>query len=131
MRWALRALKMADKMSALPATALPFESAPHRIAWHSRLHLLAPSARRYPVLPPLRVFWWNAARYVRRHKLLALANVLGIALGIAVYLAIRIANESANRAFEDSVDLVAGRAHLEIRGDVDETLWPEIARQPD
>jgi len=83
------------------------------------------------VLPPFRVFWWNAARYVRRHRLLALANILGIALGIAVYLAIRIANESASRAFAASVDLVAGRAHLEIRGDVDERLWPEVARQPD
>ncbi len=83
------------------------------------------------MLPPLQVFWWNAARYVRRHKLLALANVLGIALGIAVYLAIRIANESANRSFEASVDLVAGRAHLEIRGDVDERLWPEIEHQPE
>src|SRR5688572_2539982 len=76
--------------------------------------------------PLLRVFWWNTARYVRRHRLLALANVLGIALGIAVYLAIRIANESANRSFASSVDLVAGRAHLEIRGDVDERIWPEV-----
>src|SRR5436190_22886605 len=83
------------------------------------------------MLPPLRVFWWNAARYVRRHQLLALANIFGIALGIAVYLAIRIANESATRSFEASVDLVAGRAHLEIRGDVDERLWPEITRQPE
>ncbi len=77
-----------------------------------------------------RIFWWNVARYARRHRLLALFNVLSIALGIAVYLAIRIANESATRAFRGSVDLVAGKAHLEIRGDVDETLWPEVARQP-
>lgn len=81
-------------------------------------------------MPPFRVFWWNAARYVRRHPLLALANVLGIALGIAVYLAIRIANESANRSFEAGVDLIAGRAHLEIRGDVDEQLWPQVDAHP-
>ncbi|MEQ1852405.1 MAG: ABC transporter permease, partial [Chthoniobacteraceae bacterium] len=78
----------------------------------------------------VRIFWWNASRYVRRHRLLALFNVLSIALGIAVYLAIRIANESATRSFEAGVDLVAGRAHLEIRGDVDERLWPEIEREP-
>ncbi len=78
----------------------------------------------------IRIFWWNVARTVRRHRLLALFNVLSIALGIAVFLAIRIANESATRAFSASVDLVAGKAHLEVRGDVDELLWPEIARQP-
>jgi len=78
----------------------------------------------------LRIFWWNVARYVRRHRVLAILNVLSIALGIAVYLAIRIANESATRAFRGGVDLVAGKAHLEIRGDVDEQLWPEVARQP-
>src|SRR5207302_9901903 len=60
----------------------------------------------------------------------ALFNVLSIALGIAVYLAIRIANESATRAFTGAVDLVAGKAHLEIRGDVDEMLWPQVERVP-
>jgi putative ABC transport system permease protein len=78
----------------------------------------------------LRVFWWSVARHVRRHRMLALFNVLSIALGIAVYLAIRIANESATRAFAAGVDLVAGKSHLEIRGDVDETLWPKVERVP-
>ncbi len=83
------------------------------------------------MIPPfIRIFWWNVARTVRRHRLLALFNVLSIALGIAVYLAIRIANESATRAFAAGVDLVAGKSHLEIRGDVDETLWPKVARVP-
>ena len=82
-------------------------------------------------MPPfLRIFWWNVARYVRRHRVLALFNVLSIALGIAVYLAIRIANESATKAFAAGVDLVAGKAHLEVRGDVDETQWPKVARVP-
>ena len=78
----------------------------------------------------LRIFWWHIARTAGRHRMLAVCNVLSIALGISVYLAIRIANDSATRAFAASVDLVAGRAHLELRGDIDETLWPEIARQP-
>ena len=61
-----------------------------------------------------------------RHPLLGLLNVLSIGLGIAVFLAIQIANQSANRSFAAGVDLVAGKAHLEIRGDVDETLWPKL-----
>lgn len=77
-----------------------------------------------------RLFVWHVVRYVRRHRLLALLNVLSVALGIAVWLAIQIANRSANESFSAGVDLVAGRAHLEVRGDLDETLWPEIARAP-
>ena len=77
-----------------------------------------------------RIFWWHVARNLRRHPLLAALNVLSIALGIAVYLAIQIANHSANRSFAATVDLVAGKAHLEIRGDLDENLWPDITRQP-
>ena len=76
-----------------------------------------------------RLFWQHVIRDVGRHRLLALLNVLSIALGVAVYLAIQIANENANRAFAASVDLVAGKAHLEIRGDVPETLWPEVEKQ--
>ncbi len=82
--------------------------------------------RHFPLL-----FWWQAVRDLRRHPLLAILNVLSVALGIAVYLAIQIANGSANRAFAASVDLVAGRAHLEVRGNVDETLWPKLAAHPE
>lgn len=78
----------------------------------------------------LQIFWWLVARYVRRHRMLALLNVLSIALGIAVYLAIQIANESATKSFAASVDMVAGKAHVEIRADIDETLWPKIERVP-
>ena len=77
-----------------------------------------------------RLFLWHVVRYLRRHPLLALLNLLSVALGIAVYLAIQIANTSANRSFAAAVDLVAGKSHLEVRGDVDETLWPLLARQP-
>lgn len=79
----------------------------------------------------IRLFWWQIARAARRHRLLVLCNVLSLALGIAVYLAIRIANDSATRAFSATVDLVAGRAHLEVRGDVDETIWPVLEKQPE
>ncbi len=76
------------------------------------------------------IFRWHVLRYAARHKLLGALNVLSVALGIAVYLAIQIANHSANESFSASVDLVAGKAHLEIRGDIDETLWPQVSRTP-
>ena len=76
------------------------------------------------------IFVWHVVRHLRRHPFLALLNVLSVALGIAVYLAIQIANHSANRSFAAGIDLVAGKAHLEVRGDVDEMLWPRLAREP-
>src|SRR5688572_33199210 len=78
----------------------------------------------------LHLFSWHVVRHLRRHPFLALLNVLSVALGIAVYLAIQIANHSANRSFAAAVDLVAGKTHLEVRGEVDETLWPLLGRQP-
>ncbi len=77
-----------------------------------------------------RIFAWHVLRNLRRHRLLAALNILSVALGIAVYLAIQIANHSANRSFAAGIDLVAGKSHLEVRGDVDETLWPVLAKQP-
>ena len=77
-----------------------------------------------------RIFLWHAVRHLQRHPLLAALNVLSVALGVAVYLAIQIANHSAHRSFAAGIDLVAGKAQLEVRGDVDETLWPVLARQP-
>ncbi|MEQ1862691.1 MAG: FtsX-like permease family protein, partial [Chthoniobacteraceae bacterium] len=76
------------------------------------------------------IFRWHVLRYTARHKLLAALNVLSVALGIAVYLAIQIANHSSNESFAAGVDLVAGKAHLEVRGDIDETLWPRLAQAP-
>jgi putative ABC transport system permease protein len=77
-----------------------------------------------------RIFLWHVVRHLQRHRLLAALNVLSVALGVAVYLAIQIANHSAHRSFAAGIDLVAGKAHLEVRGDVDETLWPLLAQQP-
>jgi putative ABC transport system permease protein len=77
-----------------------------------------------------RIFVWQVVRNVARHRFLALLNVLSVGLGIAVYLAIQIANHSATRSFAAGIDLVAGKAQLEARGAIDETLWPALARQP-
>jgi putative ABC transport system permease protein len=80
-----------------------------------------------------RIFCWHVLRYLARHPLLAGLNVLTVALGVALYLAIQVADVSANRAFEASVDVVAGRAQLEVNapaGDLPEALFPTIARHP-
>ena len=72
-------------------------------------------------------------RYLRRHPLLGLLNILSVALGVAVYLATQIANQSANRAFAASVDLVAGKAELEITAPtrrLPETILPRVAAIP-
>src|SRR3954469_6066965 len=81
----------------------------------------------------LRIFRWHVLRYLRRHPLLGLLNILSVALGGAVYLATQIANQSANRAFAASVDLIAGKAELEITSPtrhLPETILPQIAAVP-
>ena len=67
-------------------------------------------------------------RHARRHKLLAALNILSVALGVCVFLAIMIANHSANRSFRAGVELLAGKANLEVRGPLDETLFPALAK---
>lgn len=81
----------------------------------------------------LRLFHRHVLRYVARHRLLALLNILSVGLGVAVYLAIQIANHSASRAFAATIDLVAGKANLQIAGPTDglpETVFPAVARHP-
>jgi putative ABC transport system permease protein len=75
-----------------------------------------------------RIFRWHVFRHLRRHPLLSLLNILSVALGVTVYLATQIANHSANRAFAATVDLVAGKAELEIRAPhLPETSFPMVA----
>jgi putative ABC transport system permease protein len=61
-----------------------------------------------------RLFRWHVLRYVLQHPLLAALNVTSVALGVAVYFAVQIANHSANKSFAATMDLVAGKAHLQI-----------------
>ena len=65
-----------------------------------------------------------------REKIRTTLTVLGIAVGVAVVVAIALSNQSALRAFRESVDAVAGRANYQIASDVgiDESLL--IALQP-
>ncbi|MBA3544001.1 MAG: FtsX-like permease family protein [Chthoniobacterales bacterium] len=79
-----------------------------------------------------RLFRWHVLRYLAQHPLLATLNVLTVALGVALYLAIQIANHSANRAFEASVDVVAGKAQLEVNapaGNLRDEIFPQVAGQ--
>lgn len=58
-------------------------------------------------------------------KLRTALTVAGIAVGVAVIVAIQLANQSALRAFRESVDAVSGRANYQIAGEsglLDESL---------
>src|SRR3954462_2863499 len=77
----------------------------------------------------LRIFRWHVLRHLRRHPLLGALNILSVALGVSVFLATQIANQSANRAFAASDDLVAGKAELEITAPtrrLPETVLPQV-----
>jgi putative ABC transport system permease protein len=76
----------------------------------------------------VRFFIQHVLRYALRHKTLAVINIVSVALGVAVYLAIQIANRSATAAFTAGVDVVAGRANLEVRGTFDDDLFPSLQK---
>jgi len=77
-------------------------------------------------------------RPLLREKLRTALTILGIAVGVAVIVAIQLSNQSALRAFSESVDAVAGRANYTIVGEtgsIDESvmlrlqpLWDDGAR---
>jgi putative ABC transport system permease protein len=80
-----------------------------------------------------RLFYRHVVRHARQHRLLAALNIFSVGLGVSVYLAIQIANHSANRSFAASIDLVAGKANLEVQapsGGFDETLLPKLTGAP-
>ncbi len=70
-------------------------------------------------------------RYLVRHPWQTILMVVGITLGVAVVVSIDLANESASRAFDLSVDSVAGKATHQIVGGpqgVDEELYAALRR---
>lgn len=75
----------------------------------------------------LTLFWRQVIRQAWRHPLLTGLNIFSIALGVAVFLAIQIANRGALDSFRSAASLTAGKAHLEIRGDMDDSLLPAVA----
>src|SRR4029077_8800957 len=63
-----------------------------------------------------------------QEKIRTTLTILGIAVGVAVVVAIALSNQSALRAFRESVDAVAGRANYQIASDVglDENLLIQL-----
>jgi putative ABC transport system permease protein len=57
-------------------------------------------------------------RPIVREPLRTTLTILGIAVGVAVVVAIALSNQSALRAFSESVDAVAGKANYQIVSDV-------------
>src|SRR6266480_246801 len=57
-------------------------------------------------------------RPIVREKTRTALTLLGIAVGVAVVVAIALSNQSALRAFRESVDAVAGRANWQIAADL-------------
>jgi putative ABC transport system permease protein len=56
-------------------------------------------------------------RPIVREKTRTILTIAGIAVGVAVIVAIQLANQSALRAFRESVDAIAGRANYQIVSD--------------
>jgi putative ABC transport system permease protein len=56
-------------------------------------------------------------RPLLREKTRTALTILGIAVGVAVVVAIQLANQSALRAFRESVDAIAGRANYQLVGE--------------
>jgi putative ABC transport system permease protein len=65
-----------------------------------------------------------------REKIRTTLTILGIAVGVAVVVAIALSNQSALRAFRESVDAVAGRANYQIASDVGLDEYLLIKLQP-
>src|ERR1700742_3398823 len=76
----------------------------------------------------MRFFVQHVVRYALRHKVLALINILSVALGVSVYLSVQIANRSATASFRAGIDVVAGRANVEVRGTLDDSLFPKLRK---
>lgn len=78
-----------------------------------------------------RTLWALGRRYLMRHLWQSVLMILGITLGVAVVVAVDLANVSASRAFDLSIDAVAGRATHQIVGGpqgLDEALYTDLRR---
>ncbi|KIE58530.1 peptide ABC transporter permease [Methylacidiphilum kamchatkense Kam1] len=81
----------------------------------------------------LKIFVHHSFRYFISHPYLFLLNVFCIALGVANFVAIQLINHSALESFKASIDLVAGKANLEIVAEsypFDEKILTDILKKP-
>ncbi|MBI2987115.1 MAG: ABC transporter permease [Deltaproteobacteria bacterium] len=78
----------------------------------------------------LRFLSW---RHLRRHRLRTALTFLGIVLGVAVIVAIAIVNRTLISSFQRTIELVAGKAVLQVsngESGVKETLFPVLRDAP-
>jgi len=67
--------------------------------------------------------------HFRRHQLRTWLTLLGIALGVAVITSISIVNRTLTVSFQQTIDLIAGKAVLQVvnaESGVKESLYPLI-----
>ncbi|MEZ5354109.1 MAG: FtsX-like permease family protein [Bryobacteraceae bacterium] len=63
--------------------------------------------------------------YVRKHKLRSALTLAGIVLGVAVFVGMHTANRTVSRAFQRTIDRIAGKTQLQVTAG--ETGFPEQA----
>jgi len=78
----------------------------------------------------LRLVSWP---HVKRHRLRTLLTFLGIVLGVAVIVAIALVNRTLTGSFQRTIDLIAGKAVLQVENGesgLAETLYPIVRDTP-
>ena len=76
------------------------------------------------------LFWALILRPVLRDPFRMIITILGVAIGVAVFLSIQLANRQTLRSFEESVDLVLGRADAIVHAEgmaFDEKYFQELS----
>ncbi|MCH6546541.1 MAG: ABC transporter permease, partial [Deltaproteobacteria bacterium] len=71
--------------------------------------------------------------HFKRHRLRTWLTLLGIALGVAVITSISIASRTLTLSFQQTIDLIAGKAVLQVvnaESGVKESLYPLIRDTP-
>ena len=76
------------------------------------------------------LFWALILRPVLRDPFRMIITILGVAIGVAVFLSIQLANRQTLRSFEESIDLVLGRADAIVHAEgmaFDEKYFQELS----
>ena len=76
------------------------------------------------------LFWALILRPVLRDPFRMIITILGVTIGVAVFLSIQLANRQTLRSFEESVDLVLGRADAIVHAEgmtFDEKYFQELS----
>ena len=74
----------------------------------------------------LSLVWRGSIRPLLRSPRSSLLGILSVGLGVAVFLSITIANRSAVESFHHAFAMITGRADLEVRGNIPETVFPSV-----